>query len=360
MLCYFRMFRILPTLLGSLNIIVPVPKGNIVNDAEARLYDHVNQLLAGHEKLITDADRNRLFYQALEKNVDSQSNVLDIGSGTGVWAIAAAKLGARRVVASEQDHLLIALIKTLARDNTVADRVEVIQGDSRQVQLNNEFDVVISETIGNLAFDEQIAPIMIDARERFLKPGGVLIPETVALVAAAGHFEQGHKKLPGGIPLEYGYFESLLLHHPTGLNGKAHLNLMSDPKELLRADLTEIKSPPALDGLTARWKLQDTNRINCFAVWADATLTRGIQLATIQGASWSPVIYRIDPFKEEQGEIEFKLTLTEASNYWTASLSNDHSQETLSYSPAIASVALLARTRGDIDLIRPLKRVLQS
>ncbi len=124
------------------------------NNAEARLYDHVNQLLAGHEKLLSDANRNRLFYRALKKTISDESSVLDIGSGTGVWAIAAAALGARRVVAIEQDQLLIGLIRTLARDNGVASRVEVIQGDSRQVQLNREFDVVISETMGSLVFDE--------------------------------------------------------------------------------------------------------------------------------------------------------------------------------------------------------------
>jgi protein arginine N-methyltransferase 1 len=130
-------------------------------NAEARLYDHVNRLLAGHEMLIGDANRNRLFYRALRKNVTGQSSVLDIGSGTGVWAVSAAMMGASRVVAIEQDQLLIGLIKRLARDNGVADRVEVVEGDSRQVLLAREFDVVISETIGNLGFDEQIVPIMM-------------------------------------------------------------------------------------------------------------------------------------------------------------------------------------------------------
>ncbi|HKQ76042.1 MAG TPA: class I SAM-dependent methyltransferase, partial [Blastocatellia bacterium] len=286
-----------------------------------------------------------------------QLSVLDIGSGTGVWAISAAKMGARRVVAIEQDQLLIGLIKKLAHENGVADRVEVIQGDSRQVQLANEFDVVISETIGNLVFDEQIVPIMIDARDRFLKPGGVLIPESVALVAAAGHFKKRHKRLPAGIPLEYGYFESLLLNHPFGLTDRARLKLMSDPKELLRADMITIKASPSLNDLTTRWKLKDANQINCFAVWADTTLTNDTQLTTIQTTSWTPVIYRINPFKEEEGELEFKLTLSETSNYWTATLSNDHSMETQSYSPSIASAALLANTRADFDLMSHFRRI---
>jgi SAM-dependent methyltransferase len=325
--------------------------------AEARLYDHVNRLLAGHEKLLSDANRNRLFYRAIKKNVSGQSSVLDIGSGTGVWAVSAAKIGARRVVAIEQDQLLIGLIKRLARDNGVADRVEVVEGDSRQVQLAREFDVVISETIGNLAFDEQIVPIMIDARERFLKPGGVLIPESVSLVAAPAHLKKRHKKLPAGVPVEYDYFESLLLNHTIGLADRASLRLLSDPKELLRADLATIKSAPALNDLTASWKPRDANRINCFAVWANAGLSNETPMTAIQTTSWSPVVYRVKPFEGEEGELEFKLTLTEDSNYWTATLSNDHSQEAQSYSPAIAGAALLANTRADIDLISHLKRI---
>ena len=278
--------------------------------------------------------------------------MLDIGSGTGVWAIAAATMGARRVVAIEQDQLLIGLIRTLARDNGVASRVEVIQGDSRQVQLDREFDIVISETIGSLIFDEQIVPIMIDARERFLKPGGVLIPDSVALVAAAGHLDQNRRGLPAGIPVEYRYFESLLLNHPFGLTDRDRLKLLSEPQELLRADLTADKSPPTLNDLTARWKLRDTNQINCFAVWAEATLTSGVRLTTKQTTSWSPVIYRVNPFKEEQGDVEFKLTLTEASNYWTATLSNDQAQEAQSYSPAVASTVLLAQARAETNTTR--------
>jgi hypothetical protein len=266
-------------------------------------------------------------------------------------------MGAKRVVAIEEDQLLIGLIKTLARENGVADRVEVVQGDSRQVQLGDRFDVVISETIGSLVFDEQIVPIMIDARERFLKPGGVLIPDSVSLVAAAGREEERQERLPAGIPVKYSYFESLRLNHPLGLNDRAGLKLLSEPREIIRTDLASIESPPRLNDLTARWTLRDADRINCFAVWAEMTLTNDIRLSTIQTSSWSPVIYRVYPFKQEQGELEFKLTLTDESNYWTATLTNHQSQETQSYSPAVASTVLLAQTRADVDLLSHLKQI---
>src|SRR3978361_894621 len=159
----------------------------------------VSELLRIHESLLCDAPRNRAFHRALKAKVKGDSTVLDIGAGSGLWAISAAKLGAKKVVAIEMQPLLAGLIRTLARDHGVGDRVEVLEGDSRQIQLAREFDVVISETIGHVIFDEQVVEIMIDARERFLKPGGALIPDTVTLMVAGAHLRQP-VRLPAGMP----------------------------------------------------------------------------------------------------------------------------------------------------------------
>ena len=87
-------------------------------------------------------------------------------------------------MAIEKDTLLIRLIKNLARENRVQDRIEIIEGDSRQIKLSREFDLLVSETIGNSAFDEEIVRILIDARKRFLKREAALIPSMVSLIAA--------------------------------------------------------------------------------------------------------------------------------------------------------------------------------
>src|SRR5438876_8496976 len=108
------------------------------HEAEATLCQQTAELLKEHEALLSDSKRNRPFYRALEKHVRGDSIVLDIGSGTGLWAIAAARMGAKRVVAIEQNPLLLGLIQALARANGVADRIEVLAGDSRRVQLGKE------------------------------------------------------------------------------------------------------------------------------------------------------------------------------------------------------------------------------
>ena len=317
---------------------------------------HACELLRIHELLLRDALRNCAFHRALKANVTPDSAVLDIGSGSGLWAITAAKLGAKKVVAIEMMPLLAGLIRALARDHGVADRVEVITGDSRQVQLAREFDVVISETIGHVIFDEQIAEIMIDARERFLKPGGALIPETVTLMAGGAHLRQP-ARLPSGIPGKFRRFESLMLHGPLALTNKKPLKFLTTPAPLVHADLRNITAEPPLGNLTARWPQQDVKRINCFAVWAEMTLAQNIAVSTLDTPSWSATAYRVRPFAQKRGDLEFRLSLTAHTNHWTAVLANGAQQETQSFSPEIAAAELLALNAPDPEVFEKMKRL---
>lgn len=317
---------------------------------------HVSELLRIHESLLRDAPRNRAFYRALQANVKPDSAVLDIGAGSGLWAITAAKLGAKKVVAIEMQPLLAGLIRTLARDHGLADRVEVIEGDSRQIQLARTFDVVISETIGHLIFDEQVVEIMIDARERFLKRGGALIPDTVTLMTAGARLVRP-ARLPVGMPGKFNRFESLILHGPLPLLDKKPLKLLTAPAVLVRADLHRLDGEPPLGNLTAQWPRQNVERINCFAVWVEATLTEGIAVSTMETPSWSATAYRIKPFAEKQGDLEFRLALSAHTNHWTATLDHGTEKEMQSYSPEIAAAELHAMSAGDPDVFQKMKQL---
>ncbi len=276
--------------------------------------------------------------------------MLDIGSGSGLWAIAAAKLGAARVVAIEQEALLIGLIKALAIDNGVADRIEVIEGEARQVQVDGKFDVVISETIGHVIFDEQVVPIMIDARERFLKPGGVLIPGAVTLMAAPAHFDPGYQSLPSGIHGRFDCFEDLARNIPIALCDKRPVQLLCDAQPLAHVDLTSAVDGPDLNQLIARWQLSDVSRVNCIFVWVEAELAPGVRLTTMETPSWSGTVYRLKPFDHPSGELEFRLAMDSATNHWQVNLVDGELELSRSYSPARAGAELLGLARmGPVD-----------
>jgi predicted RNA methylase len=309
------------------------------------IYHHTHHVFRSHEPLLSDASRNRAFYSALEEHITSDSTVLDIGAGTGIWAIVAARLGARRVVAVERDEMLIPIIRSLIRENGVEGRIEVIKGDSRQLKLGERFDVIISETIGNQAFEEDIVPIMVDARKRFLKPNGTLIPSSVRLIAAAARVKKAHKKIPAGVPLKAAYFETLNLNIPIVLINKSRLKTLSKPEVMFEADLTKIRSAPDMSKMTARWKMSDLSQVNCFAIWAELTLTGDSKLSTVDTSSWSPVVYPIKPFGEERGEIEFVLNLSATNHHWSAALSRRGNKEVQAYSPVFAYTALMTHIK---------------
>lgn len=327
------------------------------NQAEARLYDLTCQLLQIHESLLKDSLRNRTFHAALKASVAGDSKVLDIGSGTGVWAIKAAQMGAARVVAVEREPVMAGMIRALAFENGVADRVEVLQADVGEVRLEKEFDLVISETVGHLIFDEQIVDIMIDARKRFLKAGGTVIPRAARLVVAPAYLAPAHGKLPAEIEADFSYFESMLLHVPVGLTDKTRLEILGEPKDLVSVDLATVEASPNLTNLKAVWADFDARRVNGFAVWAEARLSETVEVSTIDTTSWSTTVYPTRPFEKAVGRLAFDLTLTNVTNYWTVTLVTETGREEQKYSPALAGAELLARSRVSAETFSHLKRL---
>ena len=324
------------------------------NSLEAQLYDHTHKLLRAHEVMLRDAVRNRTFYKALQKCVTSDSVVLDIGAGAGIWAIAAAKLGAKKVVAVEMDELLIGLIKILAKEQGVAEKIETVCGSSFNIRLKKEFDIVISETIGYLGYDEYIVRVMADARKRFLKNGGLLIPETISLFAAAAHLKTEREVVPNGLPFDFNGLATLNLNSPRLLDKKSNLKLITKPQCLIQTDLYRTDEQPSLENLRAVWDVPNADAINCFIVWTESRLTENVHLSTRRTSSWLPNIYRIEPVEDDFTKVEFQLSLTKATNYWTAAFSNKQSQKTRHYSPEVAAAELTLYSKTEnLSLLEP-------
>ena len=311
------------------------------NLTEAQLYDHVKHLLIDHEVLLADEVRNRAFYEALRRRITPDSVVLDIGAGPGVWAIVAARLGAKRVVAIDSNELWMGVIKQLARECGVGDRVQPVFGYSTQIQLEKEFDLVVSETIGVDGFDEEIVEVMADARARFLKKGGELIPETLSLWVAGGHYKGFGDALPDGVPFDFTHFTALKRHAPVRLMRKSDLRLLTKPQKLIEANFYQAAPPFDLHNLLADWEIADGQGINCFSVWVESRLTRGVNMTTRRTSNWMPIIYRVAPPPAGPAKIEFSLTFAEAAAYWTVNYSGAEWQASHSYSPSIATKQIL-------------------
>ena len=311
------------------------------NDDNLRMLHHMRRTLAYHEQLLTDRVRNQTFYKALKRRVRKDTSVMDIGSGTGVWAIAAAKLGASRVVAIEKDEMLIPIIRKLVSRNGVSDRVEIVTGDSRQVKVHGKFDLIITETVGNEAFDEGIVPIIIDAKKRFLKSTGFVIPEALAAVAAPAHLSGADESFPAGLQLDYKYLESLNLDIPKNISDPARVKLLGAPATLTRVELVKVREPPVLSEMTASWKLKDAALFNCLVLWADVLLTHGVSLCTFPDTtSWTPICLPVQPFQKGSAKVECSISMSNRQYYWVVTHVKNGKRQVQSHSPMFPYTAI--------------------
>lgn len=269
----------------------------------------LHQLVALQETLLADATRNRAFFRALRMRVRPSTSVLDIGAGTGLWAIAAAKLGARRVVAVEREPLLIPVIERLAEENGVRGRMEIVCADSRKARLRGRFDLVVSETVGSEAFDEGILEILRDARRRFLRRGGRFLPEALTLLAAPVR----SSGLRPRAPIRAAYLESLAVHFPRG-RGHRRLRILAAPRPLVRVDLGT--APAAIGERGVSWRVGELARVNAIAVWVEMGLAPGVRLSTLSGTHWTPSLLGVEPLGRGPGRLALRVRFAREGGHW--------------------------------------------
>jgi type I protein arginine methyltransferase len=139
--------------------------------------------LSGHGKMIGDRVRMGSYARALRRVVKPGSVILDVGTGTGIFAVLASRLGARKVYSVEPGDV-IEVARAIAAANGCSGKIEFIQARSTEVTLPERADVIISDLRGVLPLFQHHITDIADARRRLLADGGQLIPRTDTLWAA--------------------------------------------------------------------------------------------------------------------------------------------------------------------------------
>jgi protein arginine N-methyltransferase 1 len=129
--------------------------------------------------MLKDAVRVMAYRSAIERHAPGKA-VVEIGCGTGILSLFAAKAGARRVIVIEETGIAEVAAEMFAA-NGCADRVELRVANSRDVELDEPADLIIHEILGIDPFDESLLPVLADARRQLLRPGGRLIPYRLEL-----------------------------------------------------------------------------------------------------------------------------------------------------------------------------------
>ncbi len=114
--------------------------------------------------------------------MDPPGSLLDAGCGSGIIAIAAAKLGVRRVVALDHDPQAVAQAKVNVRRNRVGNRVCLREGDLLACSLRGCFEVICANLYGDLLI--RLAPMFCRCARRSLVLSGVRESEAETVVEA--------------------------------------------------------------------------------------------------------------------------------------------------------------------------------
>ena len=145
----------------------------------------MSKTLAEHLGYLATPHRLDLYRAAVNKIVRPGDIVLDAGCGTGVLGLLCLQAGAAHVYAVDSSAAIELAREALTRSGW-SSRVEFIRGSSFQVDLPQRVDVVICDHVGYFGFDYGLIALLADARKRFLKPGGKLIPGRLKLHVSAG------------------------------------------------------------------------------------------------------------------------------------------------------------------------------
>ncbi len=146
------------------------------------------ETLRYHHEMLKDTVRVESYQKAILQVVRKGDVVLDLGCGTGVLSLFACMAGARRVYAVEAEPVIEIAMRVI-EDNGYADRIIFLNDWSTYVDLPEKVDVIVTETIGNLGFEEGILDWVADARRRFLKDEGRVIPQEVELFMAPVRYD---------------------------------------------------------------------------------------------------------------------------------------------------------------------------
>ncbi|NDJ60968.1 MAG: methyltransferase domain-containing protein [Chloroflexi bacterium] len=132
--------------------------------------------------MIRDQVRTGAYVEALRRAVKPGDVVIDLGTGTGIFALIACQLGARHVYAVDPNPL-VEVGKQIAAANGYSDRITFIRGIANRVQFPELADVVVGDLRGSHPLVASNLATYAALAQR-LKPGGIMIPQQDRVYAA--------------------------------------------------------------------------------------------------------------------------------------------------------------------------------
>lgn len=242
------------------------------------------------------ADRVRMdaYLEALRRAVFPGCVVIDLGAGPGIFSLYACRWGARRVYAIEPGES-IQLARELAAANGFVDNIVAIEDYSSNLTLPERADVIIADLRGVLPFFRRNIASIIDARDRFLSSGGVLIPHRDVLwasIVTVPEFYLRQVEIWDQPGFDMRAARTRAVNTISKIYPKSE-DLLAAPAELGCIDYASVKDRRF--AASPSWQTERSGVAHGLCVWFATTLIDGVsfsnapeQPGTIYGAAFLP------------------------------------------------------------------------
>jgi SAM-dependent methyltransferase len=251
--------------------------------------------------MLRDTERNEAYQRAIAHVVKPGDIVLDMGAGTGILSIFAAAAGARKVYAVERTGIAEVARRVIAANGYSAS-IEILQSDLEEVSLPEKVDVIVSEWMGGFGVDENLLAPLVMARDRWLRPGGKMIPGRVTAMLAPAHIPEFDEAIaywrsrPHGIDLSV---IADLTTHETFNTQTPPAALVAEPQMMWSHDALTCSLAVADQPFTTKLSFQATEAttLSGLLTWFVAEMGDGTTLTNAVGdpdTHWGRFLFPLD------------------------------------------------------------------
>ncbi|MFO0212911.1 MAG: 50S ribosomal protein L11 methyltransferase, partial [Pseudanabaena sp.] len=165
---------------------------------EGMLLLYRENIQSWHYWMMNDTARNLPYQEAIARYVTSETLVLEIGTGSGLLAMMAAKAGAKQVITCESEDLIAAQAKQIIKTNGYQVQIQVINKLSHDLVIPHDLpepaDILITEIFGAWLPSEGAFDAITHATKHLLKPNAKVIPSGANLYLMAIECSELHQR----------------------------------------------------------------------------------------------------------------------------------------------------------------------
>lgn len=270
--------------------------------------------------MVSDRPRTDAFAAAIKEVVKGGETAIDVGTGSGLLAMLAAKAGAEKVFALDQSTVAAAARETVER-NGMSKVIDVVNGNATGFQVAEPVDLIISEWLGHFAFAEAMLDDVLDCRDANLKEGGTMLPSGVELRLAPVDSEILYVREGPGFwkdqvhGIDFTHLERRELEQALAIKTEVPKDdLIAESQGLVKLDLAKAKKGDIWQHGQLEFTIERDGHVNGFAGWFVADLTETVILDTgpeQQTTHWMQTYFPMPPIAVNKGDrMTLKYDLT--------------------------------------------------